>query len=124
MDRNVSKLLRLFPGRPTILSHKKAAWLSTTMPRGVNNFGVSRIDEELIQHQLRTIQICKETPGCPCIARSIDLAVKGTDVKSILVFWVNCNDTHIAAARTHEGPACKLIVVSHHSASGNSRLKP
>ena len=96
--------------RPPSLDLKKPPGVLVSMGRHIKNLRVPRIDDDVIDEQLRAIEVHQQSPVARAISRSIDLPIKSAEIKAIRITRIHHQASHIAARGTGNTP---LAVIRH-----------
>src|SRR5437870_5733988 len=103
------QLLSLAPGSSAIGRLEKSAGVFVLMSGDVDDFGITRVDDDVIQKKLRTIKVVKQAPALAAVRGSIKLTVERAEIKALRVLRVKDERAHIAARRACASPVHSIL---------------
>src|SRR5687768_1461557 len=118
MDGLTFEVLRLFPSEAGVRALEESTRQLTAVTRRIDDLGIARIDEKLIEDELWLIEIDEQHPTLASIGRGVNLAIKSADVQPVLIARIDCYGSNIAPVWTYHMPVAELCRISKHIAVG------
>src|SRR6185503_14928397 len=99
------QLVGLAPGAPAVFGLEEAARLLVTVRGGVDNAGVARVYDDVVDEQAGAVEGFDARPRGAAVRGGVYLSVDGSEVETPRVARVDGERAHVAAER-----ACYLPV--------------
>src|SRR5437762_7497882 len=108
MKRLISQFGRILPGQSPVSRLEETARLFMSMRGDINNFRVTRIDDDMIHEQAGAIEIHQEPPIVGAVCRSVDLAIECAYVEPVGIIWIHHQTSNIATGRSRDLPLSRI----------------
>jgi len=98
------QLRRLAPGLPAVGRLEKSARLLVLVRGGVDDLGVARVNDEVVNEEARSVEAFEARPRVAAVGRRVNLSVNRSEVEALRVLRVNDERAHVAAERPRHLP--------------------
>ena len=78
------------------------------MRRYVQDFGVTRVDDDVIDEQLGPIEICQQPPIAGTVGGRINLAIQRPEIKAIRIVWINHERADVTSGGSGSAPVGRI----------------
>src|SRR5215831_1180821 len=97
MNRFISQFRRVAPGKSAVSGFEKSARVFVAMRGHIEDFGISRVDNDVVYKQTRPVEIYKHVPGPRTVARGVNLPIEGAEIEPIRIVGIYYQPAYIAA---------------------------
>ena len=108
MNTLALQLRGLVPTLPAVGRLEKSARLLVLVRGGVDDFGVARVNDQVINEEARSVEAFEARPRLAAIGRRVNLPVNGSEVEALGVLRVDDERAHVAAERPRHLPTQKV----------------